>query len=250
MAILRLVLGASLGVLAGGVIGQIITGDWLYIIVWSIALGAAVLTGIVVTTRFARSLAGSGGASPATPRWQWIAAGVLVVIGLGAAGTPAIVALTSGRLDDPITGTHQRVAVNGIASAAGTGTVTELDFFPDFVLADIVNPPGRSTVDEWTYQFGRAENTGAEVVQPQDIPGSSFDMASIDLKQVIADIPVAEKLARMTSPTDVHVGVRRDTEDDGNQPTVSVFLTDKYHDATVVFDLSGKVLHRFGTAFD
>ena len=39
-------------------------------------------------------------------------------------------------LDNPLTGTHQALAVKGIASAAGTSTVTELDFFPDFVLAD------------------------------------------------------------------------------------------------------------------
>ena len=249
--LVRLLLALSLGVVAGGLIGEIITGDTDYIVVWAIALGVAVLAGVVVGTSFARSVIGADGAtaSPALPRWRWIVAAVLVVIGLGAA-TPAIVALASGRLDSPITGTHQALAVKGIASAAGTSTVTELDFFPDFVLADIVNPPGHSTVDEWTYQFGRAENTGPEVVQPQDIAAQSFDMTSIDLTQVIADIPAAEKLARMTSPTDVHVGVRRDVEDDGNKPTVSVFLTDKYHDATVVFDLSGKVLHRFGTAFD
>ena len=248
--LLRLLLALSLGVLVGGVFGQIVTGDWVYIVVWGVALGVTVLAVTIVATQFARSLVGEGGTSPAAPRRWWFVAGALVLVGLGAAATPAILALASGRLDNPVTGTHQAVAVKGIVSAAGTGTVTELDFFPDFVLADIVNPPGHRTVDEWTYQFGRAENTGPEVVQPQDIPGSSFDMTSIDLKQVIADVPAAEKVARMTSPTDVHVGIRRDPEDDGNKPTVSVFLTDKYQDATVVFDLSGTVLHRFGTAFD
>jgi hypothetical protein len=249
--LLRLLLGLSLGVLAGGVFGQIATGDWLYIVVWAIALGIAVITGIIVTTGMVRSLTRTEGeAAAAVPRWQWIVAGVLALAGLGAAATPAILGLTSGRLDNPITGTHQALAVSGIASAAGTSTVTELDFFPDFVLAAIVNPPAQRTVDEWTFQFGRAENTGPEVVQPLNIPLESFDMKSIDLAQVIADIPVAEKAAKMTSPTDVHVGVRRDSENDGNKPTVSVFLTDKYHDATVVFDLSGTVLHRFGTAFE
>ena len=248
--LLRLLLALSAGVLIGGVVGQIVTGDWVYIVVWGIALGVTVLAVTVVSTQFARALVGDGTTPPTASRWWRFVAGVLVLVGLGAAATPAVVDLASGRLDNPVTGTHQAVAVKGIASAAGTGIVTELDFFPDFVLADIVNPPGHSTVDEWTYQFGRAENTGPEVVQPQDIPESSFDMTSIDLKQVTADVPAAEKAARMTSPTDVHVGIRRDPDDDGNKPTVSVFLTDKYHDATVVFDLSGTVLHRFGTAFE
>jgi hypothetical protein len=48
----------------------------------------------------------------------------------------------------------------------------------------------------------------------------------------------------------VHVGIRRDAENDDNKPTVSVFLTDKYHNATIVFDLAGSVLHRLGSAFD
>ena len=249
--LLRLLLGLSAGVVIGGASAQLITGDSSYIVVWAVGLGVAVLTGIVVTTGIARGIAGdaTAGAQPA-PRWQWIVAGVLALLGAGFSVTPAVGALASGRLDDPITGSHQTLAIGGIAEAAGTHTVTELDLFPGFVLADIVNPPEHRTIDEWTYQFGRAENTGPEAVQPTDIPRESFDMTSIDLAQVTADIPVAEKAAHMTSPSDVHIGIRRDAENDGNVPTVSVFLTDKYHDATVVFDLSGTVLHRLGSAFD
>jgi len=249
--LLRLLLALSLGVLIGGGIAQTITGDGAYIPVWAVALGVAVLTGIVVITGFTRSVTGDAAQSrPTVPRWQWIVAGLLALLGMGASVTPAAAALASGRLDGPITGTHQGLAISGIASVAGTSTVTELDFFPDFVLADVVNPPDHRTIDEWTFQFGRAENTGPEVVQPTNIALQSFDMKSIDLAQVIADIPVAEKAAHMTSPTDVHVGIRRDAENDGNVPTVSVFLTDKYGNATIVFDLSGAVLHRLGSAFD
>ena len=249
--LLRLLLALSLGVLVGGAIAQLVTGDEAYILVWAVALAVAVLTGIVVTTGVVRSLAGGAAKSnPAVPRWQWVVAAVLAVLGLGVSVTPAAAALASGRLDAPLTGTHQGLAVSGIAAAAGTSMVTELDFFPDFVLADVVNPPAGRTIDEWTFQFGRAANTGPEAVQPRDISVQSFDMTSIDLAQVIADIPVAEKAAHITSPTDVHVGIRRDAENDGNVPTVSVFLTDKYGNATIVFDLSGAVLHRLGSAFD
>jgi hypothetical protein len=249
--LLRLLLALSLGVLIGGAIAQLVTGDWEYILVWAIALGVAVLTGLVVITGFTRSVVGDAGKTRApAPRWQWIVAALLLLLGLGGAVAPAAAALASGRLDAPLTGTHQGLAVSGIASAAGTSTVTELDFYPDFVLADVVNPPDHRTIDEWTYQFGRAANTGPEAVQPRNIPDQSFDMRSIDLAQVIADIPIAEKTAHIASPTDVHVGIRRDAENDGNKPTVSVFLTDKYHDATIVFDLSGVVLHRLGSAFD
>lgn len=249
--LLRLLLALGLGVLIGGVVGQVITGDPNYTVVWAIGLAVVVLSGIVVTTGLVRSLTGDApSGAPSSSRRQWVAAGILVLLGAAGAATPAVVALAAGRLDNPLTGNHQAVAIRGIASASGTKTVTELDFFPGFVLADIVNPPEGRTIDQWTYQFGRAEDTGPAAVQPTDISRQSFDMTSIDLAQVIADIPVAEKAAHMTSPTDVHVGVRRDTENDGNKPTVSVFLTDKYHDATVVFDLSGTILHRLGSAFD
>src|SRR3954463_3320255 len=106
--LLRLLFALSLGVVVGGAFGQIVTGDSLYIPVWAIALGVAVLTGIVVTTGLARSLTRTEGeAPPAVPRWQWVVAGLLAVIGLGSAMTPAVLGLTSGRLDNPITGSHQ-----------------------------------------------------------------------------------------------------------------------------------------------
>ncbi len=245
--VLRLLFALALGVTVGGFVGLALTGDWIYTIVSVVALCVAVLLVIVLVTMRVRRRGGA----PVTRRrsLRWVATGVLVLIGLAVVLTPVIAALASGRLDNPVTGTHQKLAMTGIAAAAGTSAVTELDLFPGYVLADIVTPPGRSTVDEWIYQFGRATDTGPEVVQPQDIADASFDMKTVDMTQVVSDIAVAEKTADMMSPSDVHLGIRREP-DDGNAPQISVFLTDTYHDATVVFDLSGRILHRFGTAFD
>ncbi|HEY4225111.1 MAG TPA: hypothetical protein VGM70_04810 [Pseudolysinimonas sp.] len=244
--VLRLLFALALGVMVGGFVGLALTGDWVYTVVSVVALAVAALLAVVLVAMRVRR--GSGGASGRRRNLRWIATGVLVVIGLAAVLVPVIAALASGRLDNPVNGTHQKVAMSGIAAAAGTSTVTELDLFPDYVLADIVNPPGHRTVDEWTYQFGRAEDDGPEVVPPTDVAGASFDMKTIDMTHVVSDIAAAEKTAKMTSPSDVHLGIRREP-DDGNAPQVSVFLTDKYDDATVVFDLSGKILHRFGSVF-
>jgi hypothetical protein len=82
-----------------------------------------VLSGIVVTTGLVRSLTGdapSGAAS--SSRRQLVAAGVLKLLGAAGAATPAVVALAAGRLDNPLNGNHQAVAISGIASASGTKT--------------------------------------------------------------------------------------------------------------------------------
>jgi hypothetical protein len=247
--ILRLAFALSFGVMAGGFIGAGVTGDWIYTIVAVIALAVAVLTGItlVILRTRSRSLGTSGSRSSWPRSARWIAIAVLGVIGLGSVAVPVIVTTASGRLDDPITGTHQSLAMQGIASAAGTKKVTELDLYPGYVLADVVRSPGSSTIDEWVWQYGRASNTGPEVVPPENIAQASFDMTSIDMTQVLADVAKAKKLGKMPASAELHVGVRREP-DDNNELQVTVFQSTSGATATVVFDDLGQVLDRFGNA--
>jgi hypothetical protein len=247
--ILRLVFALSFGVMVGAFIGAGVTGDWIYTIVAVVALTAAVLVGIaiVVLRTRSRSLGTGGSRSSWSRSARWIAVAVLAVIGLGSVAVPLIATAASGRLDDPITGTHQSLAMQGIASAAGTKQVTELDLYPGYLLADVVRPADGSAIDEWVWQYGRASNTGPEVVPPENIAQASFDVTSVDMTQVLADVAEAKKLGKMPATADVHVGVRREP-DDGNALQVTVFQSTAGTSATVVFDDSGTVLERFGNA--
>jgi hypothetical protein len=137
--------------------------------------------------------------------------------------------------------------MQGIAAAAGTKKVTELDLYPGYVLADVVRPPGSSAIDEWVWQYGRASNTGPEVVPPENIKQATFDVTSVDMTQVLADVAQAKELGKMPGSAELHVGVRREP-DDNNELQVTVFQSTPGTSATVVFDDSGKVLDRFGNA--
>jgi hypothetical protein len=54
--ILRILTRVAAGVALGGVIGNIVTGDWIYSIVWSVALCAVILLGLLSGLRGARTL--------------------------------------------------------------------------------------------------------------------------------------------------------------------------------------------------
>ena len=248
MIVLLLVGSLGGGVMVGGIVGAVMTGDWLYTVVWTIGMGVLVLSVCVaVPLLMGRRRTGSAG-SPVRRRLGAIASLAVLVVGAAVAVAPAVSASASGRLDDMVTGSHQRLALDAIAAAAGNHEATDIDFYPSYVIAQVPTAVGSHHYDTWEFRSGRATDDGPED-SPPDSPSAVFDVRTAGIDRIPARVASAIRLSRITSPTALHVYVMRPIIGKHGDPQTTVSIHDARDGANIVYDLAGRVVDKTGSPF-
>ncbi len=251
MILLPLVGVVSLGALLGGIIGAIVTGDWRYTIVWAVALSVAVLCFVVYATISMLRAAGavrrtfSGGL-------RAVIAGVLVVVAAVVTLIPAFGSFARIGTDQSLlTGAYQQDAVDQIAKVVGNHDLIDVDFYDGYVIAEAPTKPGARTTDDYQYRYGQAERLGPELIQPEDTRAAVFDGRTVDFSLIPKLITDAERRAKITNPTSLHVSVMQSLDPKAGQPpTINVNVEDAYHEGFVQYSPKGVYLSETGSAFN
>jgi hypothetical protein len=248
MIALRLLGALGAGVMIGGIVGVIMTADWVYTVVWTVGMGVLVLCVCVTVPRtLLRRRAGSAPASSAGP--AVIAPLVVLVLAAGGALAPAVSAAASGRLDNMVTGHHQMLALDAIAAAAGNHDAVDIDFYPGYVIAQVPTSVGSTHYDTWEFRSGRATDDGPETIPP-DAVHAAFDVRAAGIGRIPARVAAAIRLSRIAAPTEFHVYVMRAITGRRTAPQTTVSIHDARGGANIVYDLRGRVVEKTGSAFD
>lgn len=245
MIFIALVGVLALGALFGGIIGVIATGDWAYTIVWAVAMSVFVLCLVLAV------LMALQGGSRTLGRRQVIVGGVLVVVAAVVTLIPAYGSLARIGTDQSfLTGDYQQDAVDQIATVVGNHDLIDVDFYDSYVIVEAPTGPGARTTDDYQYRYGRAERLGPELIQPQDTRAAVYDGRTVDFSLIPKLIKDAERRAKITSPTTLHVSVMQPLDAKAGQPpTINVNVEDAYHQAFVQYSPKGKYLSELGSAF-
>ncbi len=125
----------------GGIVAVAITGDELYTFVWVSGLGLAVIVLCTMPILLRRRVTAGAAARPVRPAANrvllWGVPVAVLLAGGAAAVLPAAAVVASGATDDMITGSHQQLAMDAIAHAAGTTRLIDVDFYPGYVIAQV-----------------------------------------------------------------------------------------------------------------
>lgn len=141
-----------------------------------------------------------------------------------------------------VSGNYQQVAVDEIVAVAGHTEFTSINFYSDYVLADGLTAPGASTIDSYSWRYGRAEREGPGFIQPSDLQAELFDVSDLDFSiigEVVAD---ATGRADVQGVESVYAFVRRDTSEPGNPPTIQVSISGAYEDPYFTYDFNGQLI--------
>lgn len=254
--IILVILGLlALGVMIGGIIGGLFTGDWRYTIVWAVAMCVVILWLVVgVMSWFGRALNGKDGSAPQRSRTlRLVVAAVIVVATCVVTLIPAFGTL--GRLgtdQSPLTGAYQKQDLDAVAAVVGNHELVDVDFYDDYIIVQAPTKPGANTTDDYQYRYGHAERLGAEGIQPERTRAAEYDGRAVDWAIIPKLVKDAERRAHITANfTTLHVSVMQSLDPrPGHAPTINVSVEDAYHDAFVMYSEKGKYLREQGSAFD
>lgn len=149
-------------------------------------------------------------------------------------------------------GSHQQDAIDQIADVAGSYQFTDIGFHDSYVIVSGLTSPQASTVDRYSWRYGRATRDGADLIQPQDLQAELFDASELDFSV----LPQAAKTAIEQSglePTDVYLQVRMPASFDASmpqQPLIFVHVNDDYFDASFSYTFELELVHKSGTVFE
>ncbi|MDQ1545720.1 MAG: hypothetical protein QOH69_624 [Actinomycetota bacterium] len=251
--LILLVIGLlALGVMIGGIAGGIITGDWWYTLVWTVAMGVLVLYLVFAgTTYFRRAAKGTDRPVSKLPRPAQLAIAVMLVV--AAAGTTLIPSAAAvGRIgtnQNMLTGAYQQEAVDAIAKVVGTHELVDIDFYDSYVIAQAPTKPGADTSDDYQYRYGRAERLGPEQ-GAADTKTAEYDGRKVDFALIPKLIKDAERRTKTSTPTSLHVFVMQQLDRKAGQaPTINIQVDDAYHSNQVDYTAQGKFLNGVGDAF-
>lgn len=77
-------------------------------------------------------------------------------------------------------GSHQQDAIDQIADVAGSYQFTDIGFYDSYIIVSGLTSPQASTVDRYSWRYGRATRDGADLIQPQDLQAELFDASELD----------------------------------------------------------------------
>ena len=260
MTVARAILFLALGVLVGGVVAQIITGNAWYAIAWGTAALISLVLGVVVLVL---SLVGNG---PTIVRGRAVrlipaAAAVLGILAVLVPSAPALIAgphegggAPAATSSDLRTGDGQQHVVAALIAATGQSRFTELGFLDGHATALAPSKPGATTLDLWDYRGGRAIRVAPESADPDDA-AELFDARELDFSQIAPAVRKAVALTGMPVNPVTHVVVQRTfAGGDGSgglgPPTIEVLFDDGYHDAHVSYDFDLEMVEKGGSLFD
>ena len=254
MLIVRIVALLAFGVMLGGIIGAIVTGDWRYTIVWAVAMSVAIVGLIISGLALANAAAaGKDATRTAARRGRTIAIACIVVV------LPAVVTLIPsfgsiariGTNQSMLTGSYQPQAMDDIAKVVGTHDLVDVDFYDSYIIVEAPTKPGASTTDDYQYRYGHAERLGPEMIQPDRTKTAEYDGRTVNWAVIPKLITDAEHRSKITGPTTLHVSVMQSLDPKvGHPPIITVNVEDSYHDAFVEYSPQGKFLSESGSAFD
>jgi len=148
---------------------------------------------------------------------------------------------------DMRTGLHQNDAVAQIAEVVGS---TDVNFYEDYVIVTARTSPRSTTVDSYMWRYGGAFRSGPGGFEP-DLASELFDTSAIDFSIIPELITIAKRDSGMNDADDYYPSVSRDTDSErGDDPVISISLSDDYFDAYYTFSLDGQILAKSGSAFE
>ena len=242
----------ALGVMIGGIIGGIFTGDWRYTITWAVAMSVVIVWFIFGAMSLARrAVAGTDGAK--RPRAaRTVIACVLVLATATVTLIPAFGTIARiGTDQSPLTGAYQAQDVDAISQVVGSHELIDVDFYDSYIIVEAPTRPGADTTDDYQFRYGHAERLGPEMMQPENTKVAQYDGRTVDWALIPKLINDAERRAHITHPDSLHVSVMQSLDPrSGHAPTINVNVEDAYHDAFVQYSPHGKYLTESGSAFD
>ncbi|HEY4152251.1 MAG TPA: hypothetical protein VGM38_02915 [Pseudolysinimonas sp.] len=258
MTLTRAFLFLAIGVLVGGIVAHIVTGNAWYAIAWGSAALVASVLGIVVLIT---SLVGGTSTSARGGRTWWIVT-VAAIVGLLAVLVPSAPALIAGppasgparpSSSDLRTGDGPQAVVAAMIAATGQSKFTELGFLVDHATALAPSKPGVTTLELWDYRWGHAIHLGPESADADDAE-ALFDARDLDFAQIGPAVKKASAFTGMAVNRVTHVVVQRTFGDvDGSTalgaPTIEVLFDDGHYDAHVSYDFDLTMVEKGGSLF-
>ena len=243
----------ALGVLIGGVVGAIVTGDPNYTVVWVVGMGVLVLCLVIAGPLYARrAMNGSGPSTSRLSRPARTVIGiVLVLAGLVVALIPSAEAIGRiGTNQSFLTGPNQVRAVDALAQTIGNHELVDIDFYDGYVDAQAPTRPGADTTDNFEYRYGRVARLGAEPGSDGRTKVAEYDARQVDFALIPQLIKDAERRTKITSPTSIHVAVMQPLDSKiGQAPTINVDLEDGYRSDQLHYSPNGQFLDGVGDGF-
>jgi hypothetical protein len=141
-----------------------------------------------------------------------------------------------------ITGRYQQLAVDELAAVAGGYDFTDINFYPDYVLADGPTAPGADTTDTYQWRYGRAMREGPEFIQPSDLRAELFDASELDFSVIGAVADDAIGRSRLQDVEEIYLFVRRDPVDAAHEPVIHVSVNGPYEDAAFTYGFDGALI--------
>lgn len=255
--LIRIAVLLLVGATIGGFVGLIVTGDWIYTVVWAIAMPLAIVAGVLTAQvgAKARVEADPGGvaAASAPARVSRTAAIGVIVVGIALALIPSyrMIGWAAGNLaqgrfwdgNDMRTGIHQQDAVDDIARASGTYRFVDISFYDGYVVAEAPTSATSITTDRYEWRYGRIDS------REPDSPAieGAFDASDIDFSVVGRVVVAAKADLAWDSFEYVFPSV---SKGESGEPEIRVSLGSPYFDATYTYTIAGVLIDRSGTGLD
>lgn len=231
---LSLLLALAAGVFAGGVVGALVTGDWVYTIVWAVAMAVAIT---LATLRGLRPRPGGAAIRRLMPIAVLLIAAVATTVPAWGSISRAVQSVAVGDWDGTnlVTGRFQQDAVDAVAEIVGGYEFTQVAFHDTYLVVDAPTTPGASTTDTYLYRYGRAWREGPELIQPSDLQAALFDASRLDFRRVGEAARLALESTELTR-VDAYALVALDPANEVAGPIIAVYLSGDYGSASFVYD--------------